>query len=326
MQTSLLDFIAANQAAISVLVALLSALTSLGLLLLYFRQNLIQSKQTKIMASQTEIMEAEHEPHVELDQVGTVGYGSGGPQLIFYLTNTGKGTATNLRVTCEATPIKGQEDISFQTFERFLSRTGPGDQNEHEERQLIDIGNYIRPGEGKVPFYFPAFVEYKAQEGRFGRVSPAELPMMLAISDDDNPLRKQDPDDEQTDTRYKIEFNESSPIWTSLSDASRDFLHSHEEISVEPRERVQRIKKGQEASDLVQELIDLDAIRLKYRLRYDDLEEKTREKELLDYVIPLSAKATNPDLFAAGEEYSEYESSHEYRLLMNLARQMDEEK
>lgn len=303
---TLSEILSNNQNLITVISGLLSAISAVLLAVLYLRQNQIQSEQTGIMENQQRLMEAEHQPHVELDEIRYFPSGPHwGSKLIFSLSNTGKGTATDLTITQVPELLGESQEIVLESSTYQISRNPPAESvSDGGEDQIFSEGDYLRGGETKVDFFGPAWINFSFHNtDTTARMGPREMTFSIAnqISEDELEL----PTD-RTWMMYTVSLPDGQKYMTPAQ-LDSDLLPEGVDIDVEETEVPKLTEEtDKRIQDFAEDVLDFDRIRIKFTLSYQDLQGENYEDEIVDFVLPLRHDVSEEILYKAAMKYEEY--------------------
>ena len=129
-----------------------------GLVILYRQQAQLQSNQEDLMKN-------EHKPKVELVNASTPENYKG--DLRVKLSNSGKGTATNLKARID---IDVKSDIDVKLMPKWQKLTRDLDHNQSnsstdKERIFYSSGEYLSPEEGEIIFRYPNDIDARQLNG-----------------------------------------------------------------------------------------------------------------------------------------------------------------
>lgn len=175
----------------------LGGLATFALAILYFMQQRLLYKQTKIMRQQTNISELEHLPVIQISSINITNPSQqdstvSRDALQLELSNKGRGTATNIRLRCDAN-VSG-DDLSGELTDEFELQTDDGyikfkpnntPVTNNSTLQALEQGGVLESGDTDA---FSGYVSFLRSEddsdgGHWKGTSFSELLSLLKQSD-----------------------------------------------------------------------------------------------------------------------------------------------
>lgn len=307
-----------------------SLVLSLVLAFLYQGFKDIQGQQSEVMRNQEKLMEADHKPELELDQVEATS-----SKLICYLSNVGKGTASELQADIKANPLP-ESDLDFELFEETveLTRYNNLSDNGNEGQIVKNSGSFLRPNESRVPMSLIPVVGYETESGG-GTSLLTELPTTIGLSIDDTLFDVEDESEIREEIfpnkeNVEVIFKEGKRMWTSLHPNKKKYINNGDfGVKIQDDEDSEvTIPKKEILRKRVTDLLDFDALRVRINIRYSGPEIQDEKKlEVHDIVIPFGYEEDASIIFKSGIEYDRYDpedSSHHLR--WNVARRIADKK